>query len=250
MRLATMQSRRTGKKKETKITLTTTVENCLGCITKNKVKETLYRSWGFQKVQASRLHDNWRMKVVRLSALRTDRLYAPWSIRGWVVDPRATVQLKELSQWKIPKTPSGIEPARRADIPPCYFHEETVGLFRKLWIQQPPTSSVLPLRKSACTARKPNYFFFFLFVVKFKSRRFTFLTWLINSVACSAARTFDYLLICSGIVFVGLYHFRLRDATELSVRLSNRLGAFKQYALEPWTISSNASDTHSTSQLL
>ena len=33
--------------------------------------------WGFQEVEASRFQDNRYMKVVRLSALRTDRLYPP-----------------------------------------------------------------------------------------------------------------------------------------------------------------------------
>jgi hypothetical protein len=78
--------------------------------------QAYYRPREFQEVDAPRFQDNWHMKVVRLSAPRTGRLYHPRNF-SWhsflleaVSTPRPQCSQKDWSQWKIPKTSLGMKP--------------------------------------------------------------------------------------------------------------------------------------------
>jgi hypothetical protein len=84
-----------------------------------KVKD---RPLGFQEVEAPRFLDNRYLKVGRLSAVRTGRLYPPrkYSWYSFLLEaestPRAIVRPKGLCQWKISNDTIG---NRTRDLPAC-----------------------------------------------------------------------------------------------------------------------------------
>ena len=110
---------------------------------KVKVKQSRYRPGVVQRVPGiSGSQISWQRyrMVVRLSVLRTGRLYPQEihlvliSVRGWV-DPRAIVWPEGLCHWKIPMTPSEIEPATCRFVAYCPNHYATARPLTGTFIQ-------------------------------------------------------------------------------------------------------------------
>ena len=81
----------------------------------------LERAWVFQEVDSSRFKGNRHMKVVRLSALHTGRLYPQENIPCTHFNPRAVVRPEGLCQWKIPMIQSGIEHSTFRLVAQCLY---------------------------------------------------------------------------------------------------------------------------------
>ena len=94
------------------------VAKCLSYIEEARCLKVkgLDRPGGFQEAEALKFQDSRHVKVVRLSALRTGRLYTPGNISGThlcqrLSQPQDHSAAGRNMSMKIPRAPSGIEPA-------------------------------------------------------------------------------------------------------------------------------------------
>jgi hypothetical protein len=105
-----------------------------------RIKQFYYRPW-----QALRVPGGWSSQILRKSAHERGKVVRPTHrpsypqdiflvliyVRSWV-DPRATIRPEGLCQWKIPITPSGIDPATFQFVVQCLNHCATACKVRTL----------------------------------------------------------------------------------------------------------------------